>query len=162
MKILDLPTVHELPYVSGWIELKQYDLLDSVFKQTTKQVMAICSALLGVMFLGVWFLRMTHLGFRGTELGERFLDLVPMAILFIPYVLNQLVNSWAIYLRCHKQEPYLITSVIGGILQCLSVFVIGHMFGLYGMVIGYAVIVLVLFPVNYSIFLTKKREWHEA
>lgn len=148
------------PSYSGWIEMKHYDQLDSVFNKTTKQVILICIAFIVLMFAGIWFLRVTHLGFNGSELGDRFLDYLPMAILTIPYIFNQMVNSWAIYLRCHKQEPYLITSVIGGVLQCLSVFTLGIFYGLYGMVIGYAVITLALCPVNYKIFVNKKLEWH--
>ena len=150
----------KVPVYSAWIELKQYKQLDNVFNRTTRQVMLICFSLLSIMFAGVWFLRIKHLGFRGSELGSRFLDYAPMAILFVPYLLNQMVSSWAIYLRCHKQEPYLITSVVAGILQCLSVFLLGRNFGLYGIVIGYAAITIALFPANYWIYLTKKREWH--
>ena len=151
----------KVPAYSAWIEMKQYKQLDKVFNLTTRQVMLICSGLLTIMFTGVWFLRVTHLGFRGSELGSRFLDYAPMAILFIPYLVNQMVNSWAIYLRCHKQEPYLVTSIAGGVLQVLSVFILGNHFGLYGIVIGYATIALVLFPVNYKIFRNKKYEWHQ-
>lgn len=149
------------PIYSGWIEMKQYNQLDALFNKTTKQVLAICISLLGIMYFGVWLLRITHFGFNESELGERFLDYLPMAILLVPYIFNQLVNSWAIYLRCHKQEPYLVTSVIGGVLQCLSVFILGNAYGLYGMVIGYAVITLSLCPVNYIIYVNKKKEWHQ-
>lgn len=152
----------KVPSYSGWIEMKKYGQLDSVFNKTTKQVLIICSALISIMFAGIWFLRVTHFGFRGNELGNRFLGYLPMAILTLPYLLNQLVNSWAIYLRCHKQEPYLITSVVGGIMQCLSVFILGNAYGLYGMTIGYCFVALSLLPWNYSIYKNKKREWHEG
>lgn len=150
----------KVPLYSSWIEMRKYDQLDSVFNKTTKQVLFICTLLLGILFVGIWLMRETHFGFRGSELGSRFLDYLPMVILFLPYLVNQVVSSWATYLRCHKQEPYLITSVIGGILQCLSVFILGNIYGLYGMVIGYAVITLALCPVNYLIFERKKTEWH--
>ena len=150
----------KVPAYSGWIEMKQYDRLDEVFNRTTRQIMFICTVLLVAMFVGVAFLRYTHLGFRGSELGDRFLDYLPMAILFVPYLMNQLVNSWAIYLRCHKQEPYLVTTVISAVLQCLSVFILGKAYGLYGMVIGYAAITILIAPLNYWIFKKKKYEWH--
>lgn len=151
----------KVPYYAGWIEMKHYNQLDAVFNKTTQQVLFICASLLGIMFFGVWFLRVTHLGFHGSELGDRFLDYAPMAILFVPYLLNQLVNSWAVYLRCHKQEPYLITSIVGGVMQCLSVFILGKTFGLYGMTIGYCIVAMSLLPWNYLIYKNKKREWHE-
>lgn len=150
----------KVPLYSGWIEMKQYNILDTVFNKTTRQVMHLCLGLLTIMFLCVWFLRETHLGFNGGELGERFLDYLPMLILFIPYLFNLLVGSWAIYLRCHKQEPFLITSIISGALQCLSVFVLGRTYGLYGMLLGYASINIIMTPFNYMIYENKKKEWH--
>ena len=151
----------KMPIYSGWIEMKQYGELDSLFNKTTKQVLSICMGFLSLLLLVIWYLRVTHFELCGTVLGNRFLDLFPMTIFIIPYMLNLLVSSWAIYLRCHKQEPYLVTSIIGGVLQCLSVFILGNKYGLYGMVIGYAIIIIVLCPVNYIIFVDKKNEWHD-
>lgn len=150
----------KVPVYSGWIEMKQYVKLDCVFNKTTYQVMLICITLLAIMFCGVGFLRITHIAFKGNELGNRFLDYLPMLILFIPYILSLLVGSWAIYLRCHKQEPYLVTSIISGALQCASVFFLGSTYGLYGMLLGYASIILIMTPINYLIFKRKKIEWH--
>lgn len=150
----------KIPLYCGLIEVKKYKELDTTFDRTTKQVVLLTACLLLTMLLGVWFVRAVHLGFRGNDLGDRFLDYLPMALLFIPYLLNQFVNSWATYLRCHKQEPYLITSILGGVLQCLSVFTVGRIWGLYGIVCGYALIAALLFPVNYFIFKNKKYEWH--
>jgi hypothetical protein len=48
-----------------------------------------------------------------------------------------MIFSWATYLRSHKQEPYLINSVVGSILTALSTIFFGQKFGLIGIVGGY-------------------------
>ena len=80
--------------------------------------------------------------------------------LMIPLFINQFVNSWATYLRCHKQEPFLINSICGGIACCLSTFILGNYFGLYGITIGYCFITMAFMPWGYWIYKTKKTEWH--
>lgn len=76
-------------------------------------------------------------------------------------IINQYVSSWATYLRCHKQEPFLANSIVIGTLSCISTFLFGKLFGLYGITIGYCCItVFVALPWSYYIFIKKKEEWH--
>lgn len=153
----------KIPLYSGLIEMKKYKELDSIFAKTLKQMLSICGTLLFLMFFGVLFLRISHFTIAGSILGERFLDYFPMILMMIPLFLNQFIGSWATYLRCHKQEPYLINSVVVGVLCCLSTFVLGNKLGLYGITIGYCSITLfIAFPWSYRIFVNKKREWHES
>jgi O-antigen/teichoic acid export membrane protein len=152
----------KVPLYSGLIEMKQYEKLDDIFNKTLRQMLIICSSLLVMMFFGVAVLRITHFRIANSVLGERFLDYIPMILMMIPLFLNQFIGSWATYLRCHKQEPFLINSVVVGVLCCLSTFILGNKFGLYGITIGYCCIILfVSFPWSYKIFLNKKVEWHE-
>lgn len=152
----------KVPLYSGLIEMKQYLQLDSIFNKTLKQMLLICGTLLSLMFLGVAFLRWTNFSIANTVLGDRFLDYIPMFLMMIPLFLNQFIGSWATYLRCHKQEPFLINSVVVGALCCLSTFILGNKIGLYGITIGYCCITsFIAFPWSYRIFIKKKKEWHE-
>lgn len=150
----------KVPLYSKLIALKDYIQLDKIFNQTLKQMVAICFSLLLTMFIGVWLLRYLKIGYGGNLLGDRFLDYLPMLLMMIPLFINQFVNSWATYLRCHKQEPFLINSICGGIACCLSTFILGNYWGLYGITIGYCCITLAFMPWGYWIYKTKKREWH--
>jgi len=151
----------KVPCYSGLIELKKYSELDALFNKTMIQMIFICFSLLIMMFATITLLRVTEFRVGNTVLATRFLDYIPMALMMIPLFLNQFVNSWATYLRCHKKEPYLVSSIVCGILCCLSTTILGKNYGVYGMTIGYcALTVCVGFPWGYWIYKTKKREWH--
>lgn len=150
----------KVPLYSRLIALKDYAQLDTIFNQTLKQMTMVCFTLLSIMFIGIWGLRTLNIGFNGNLIGDRFLDYLPMLLMMIPLFINQFVNSWATYLRCHKQEPFLINSICAGIACSLSTFILGNYFGLYGITIGYCCITIAFMPWGYSIYKTKKAKWH--
>lgn len=150
----------KVPLYSNLIAQKQYLKLDVLFNKTIKQMSLVCIGLLAIFYLFLVFLKVTDLGFNGNSLFDRFLGFVPTLLLSIPIILNQFVNSWATYLRCHKKEPFLLISVISGILCMLSTLFLGNLYGLYGVVIGYCSIQLILFPWSHNIYVTKKKKWH--
>ena len=152
----------KIPLYSGLIELKKYEELDNAFNKALKQMIGVCLVLVMMMYGGILFLRVTRFSIGGSVLCERFLDFLPLTLMVIPMILNQFIGSWATYLRCHKQEPFLWNSVVIGVLCCASTFFLGNKFGIYGITISYCCITLfVAFPWSYGIFVNKKREWHE-
>lgn len=145
----------KVPLYSSLIAIRDYVQLNNIFNKTLKQMTLVCLVLLVIMFVGVWGLRTFNL-----KLGYRFLDYFPMLLLMIPLFINQFVNSWATYLRCHKQEPFLINSICAGIACCVSTVVFGNFFGLYGITCGYCIITIIFMPWAYSIFENKRKVWH--
>lgn len=146
----------KVPLYSRLIALKEYSQLDSIFYKTLKQMAFVCFSLLFIMFVGVFLLR--SLDFR---LGFRFLGYTPMLLMMVPLFANQFVNSWATYLRCHKQEPFLLNSICVGLVCCLSTVLMGKYWGVTGVTGGYCLITVLFLPWGYWIFKTKKNEWHE-
>lgn len=151
----------KIPQYSGYIALKQYNELDTVFSKTLHQMMGVCLVLVLLMYGGISLLKVTDFQIGGSVLGERFLSFIPLTLMVIPMILNLYIGSWATYLRCHKQEPYLVNSIVVGLLCGASTFFLGKMFGLYGITIGYCCITaFVAFPWAYRIYYSKKKEWH--
>jgi O-antigen/teichoic acid export membrane protein len=152
----------KIPAYSGLIEMKRYNELDSLFNKTTIQMNCVCLGLLTFFFIGVLFLRVTDFSIAGSVLGNRFLDYLPMFLMMITIFVNINTSAWATYLRCHKQEPILVTSVVVAILCCLSTFILGNIWGVLGITGGYCAIRLfVSLPWIHNVFITKKRVWHE-
>lgn len=152
----------KIPLYSGLIEMKQYYDLDRIFNKTLKQMMGVCTFLLLSMFVVVIVLKQTGLVIGGSVLGERFLDYLPMVLMMVTVIVNQMVGAWADYLRCHKQEPFLTQSIVLGILCCLSTILLGYRFGIIGITAGYCFLRLfVSLPWGYYTFVTKKKEWHK-
>ena len=150
----------KVPLFSGLIAQKNYAQLDKIFNLTLKQSVSINGLFLLVMLLGIFIIRYFHIVIGGMDLGNRFLPYFPMVLMMIPLLVNQFVNSWAIYLRCHKQEPFLLNSIVAGILCCLSTVLLGKYFGVLGITGGYCFITCAMSFWGRWIFVTKKKEWH--
>lgn len=150
----------KVPVYSGLIAQKNYDTLDTLFNKTLKQMTAICGMLLIFFMVFIFFLREFEIGINGNVIADRFLDYIPMILMMIPVFLQQFTNSWATYLRCHKKEPFMIYSIVAGALCMFSTFFFGKIYGLYGVVIGYCSIKVLLFPWGYYLYNSNKKKWH--
>lgn len=152
----------KIPLFSGLIAQREFDRLDYIFSKTLKQSALINLAALLFLALLIFVIRHFNIEFGGKPLGNRFLMYLPMSLMMIPIFLNQLIASWATYLRCHKKEPLLIFSISGGIACSLSTIFLGKNFGVIGITSGYCLITIGLLPWAYFIFKTKKAEWHQT
>lgn len=150
----------KVPLYSNLIALQDYRQLDKLFNTTLKQSSFINALALIAMFLGVYFIRHFHLTIHDMNLGNRFLNYLPMFLMMSSVFLNQFVFSWATYLRCHKKEPYLLMSIIMGVLCMLSTVLFGKYYGVIGITIGYSIITLCSFFWAYLVFLKKRELWH--
>lgn len=151
----------KVPLYSGLIAQENYVLLDSIFDKTLKQSVFVNGLLLVLMFIIIYLVRKFNIQIAGVNIGDRVLSYWPMVLMMIPLFINQYINSWATYLRCHKKEPFLIFSIICGVLCCLSILLLGKYFGILGITSGYCSIILVMSFWAYGIFKTKKRKWHD-
>lgn len=151
----------KVPIYSQLIATGDYKSLDVLFSKTLKQMYLVCISLICAFFALMFILNITQFRVNGNVLADRFLDLVPLLLMTLPILSQQFLDSWGTYLRCHKQEPYYILSVVGGISCCVSTLVFGNLYGLYGITIGYCTIKILSLPWGYYIYKNKKREWHE-
>ncbi len=146
----------KVPLFSTLIAKKEFGNLDSIFNKTVKQACLICAFGLAALVGCVFSLKHFNL-----SIADRFLPIFPLVLLCVATFINQFVSALATYLRCHKQEPFLIQSVVLGILTALSTLLLGHYFGLYGIVIGYTSLVMSVSLIwAISIFKNKKKLWH--
>jgi O-antigen/teichoic acid export membrane protein len=152
----------KVPLYSGLIAKQNYIQLDNLFNKTLKQQALVTLGLLTILFVGVNLLNITKLKLGENVLAERLLPVLPMFLMMVPLFCNQFVNAWATYLRCHKREPYLVLSIVGGIACSLSTFVLGNLFGLMGIVFGYCMITIVLTFWGNEIYHKCKRQWHQS
>jgi len=145
----------KVPVFSKLFAQLEFKFADKLFSKTFKQVLAINLAGVLSLLVIVFLLRYYHI-----SLGERFLPMYLIALLGVSIFLNQMVFSWATYLRCHKKEPYLVASVVGALLVGTSTIVLGKLFGVDGLVIGYVTIIVMMKLWEYRIFITSKKLWH--
>lgn len=152
----------KIPVFSRLIALQDYFNLDIIFNKTLKQMVSICAILL-MGFVGVLLLLSVYkISFNEKIFSDRFLGIMPTCLMIIPVLLQSFISSWAVYLRCHKREPYMWYSITNGILCMFSTLIFGKAFGLYGITIGYCTISLIMFPWSYYIYTTNKNKWHQS
>lgn len=150
----------KVPVFSFLIAQRKYGELDSLFNRTLKQSIIVNGLGLFVFLLIVFVIRSNHIIIGGMYLGDRFLAYLPMIWMMIPLFVNQFVNAWATYLRCHKREPFLYNSIVAAILCCLSTILFGKYYGVIGVTSGYCIITVLMSFWGYWIFKIKKYEWH--
>jgi O-antigen/teichoic acid export membrane protein len=148
----------KVPVFSDYIAKKEYKNLDAIFNKTVVQATLICFLCLLILNMLVFSLQ-----YYSFSIGDRFLSFFLVLLLSLSTLINQFVTALATYLRCHKQEPFLINSIVGGIMIGSSTLVFGNLYGIKGIVIGYTFcsVVIGLFWGSY-IFKTKKQEWHNG
>jgi O-antigen/teichoic acid export membrane protein len=147
----------KVPLFSGLIAKKEYLLLDVVFNKTVKQASIICLFSLVVLILGIYGLQ-----YYKFPIGNRFLSIPLVVLLSSATFVNQLVAALATYLRCHKQEPFLLYSVVIGFLTVLSILICGFYYGINGIISGYSFLTITVSLFwGYYIFKTKKLQWHK-
>jgi O-antigen/teichoic acid export membrane protein len=152
----------KVPVFSVLIAQKEFKKLDCLFKKTLIQSTLLNLLALTTLFGIVFILRYFDIKIGGKNFAERFLPYLPMFFMMIPILLNHVISSWATYMRCHKKEPMLVTSVVIGILCSISTLTLGHYFGVIGLTCGYMILTIIAFIWTYFIFITKKKEWHNG
>ncbi|MEP7106641.1 MAG: hypothetical protein ABI760_01640 [Ferruginibacter sp.] len=146
-----------VPLFSRLIARREYAALDIAFNRTVKQASLICIICLSILIAGV--LAMQNLEIT---MSNRFLPLFPLILLCITTFINQFVSALATYLRCHKQEPFLVLSIVSGILTAMSTFIFGKLYGVIGITVGYSALTIFVSLIwGVLIYQKKKKLWHQ-
>jgi O-antigen/teichoic acid export membrane protein len=146
----------KVPLFSNLIAKKEFYLLDSIFNKSVKQSSFMCFLCITILVFGVFL--MTNFGI---SLGNRFLPMFPLILLSLTTLVNQFISSLATYLRCHKKEPFMMFSIVMGIMTATSTIVLGKFYGLMGITVGYSFLTIFASLIwALSIFHNKKKLWH--
>jgi O-antigen/teichoic acid export membrane protein len=139
------------------IARKEFQQLDHLFFKTLWQSVSVCAAGAAVVWVAVIYLNWAHIPF-----ARRVLDPISMGLLLAISVLNSVINAEALYLRAHKQEKFLLNSVLGALLVAPSTYFLGKSYGAFGMVAGsLAIGVFMGLPLGTYTFIKYRRIWHE-
>jgi O-antigen/teichoic acid export membrane protein len=138
------------------IARKEYGKLDHAFFRALTQSLVVCVLGAATVWSGVIYLYAGH-----SRFAHRVLSPLPFGMLLLTMICNHIVISEAIYMRAHKQEKFLVNSIMGALLMLISSYALGKHYGALGMVAGYLVVNtfggLVL---GTFIFFKYRRIWH--
>lgn len=145
----------KVPLFSSLIAKQEFVQLNKVFTSTVKQLAIVNFVGLTILLISVFFVQRLL-----PIYANRILTFKPLFMLCIVTFVNQFVASWGTNMRCYKQEPFLIASIVMAALCASSTLILGKNFGLYGMVSGYTFLtVFVSLPWAYYIYRQKTREY---
>lgn len=117
-----------VPRLNMMVEEKVWDRLDQLFRKSFWRTIATMLAG-GSGFLTVYAATRDML-----PIWKRILSLEGMMILFLCWLGQLVINSWATYLRAYKKEPLMVYSIIfslyvfGVTLVCTQFFPVDYMF----------------------------------
>lgn len=135
---------------------KRYSELDDLFFRTLKQSIAVFLAGSVTIAVGVFYLNV-----RAIPFASRLLSPGCIVALLLSTSVNVVVFGEALYLRAHKQEKFLLNSIIGALLVAPSTYFLGKSFGAAGILAGNLVIAFVVgLPLGTWVFIRYRRLWH--
>lgn len=145
------------PRFGTLIAMKDYVNLDQLFKLTLTRSLSVMVMLGALLCMANYLVHTINLGF-----ASRLLDPLSFAILILATILNYVTYAQSTYLRAHKQEPFLVISLISAGLIAASTLALGREYGSLGIMSGYlTVCATVGFGWGSKIFFSKRREWQK-
>lgn len=146
----------KFPLYGAMIKNKNYDLLDQIAKKNT-QYSFLFTAIISIICLIVIYLIKIYY----PHIGERLLSLGAVAALLFSNLILILTTSMAGYLRAHKEEPLLISSIIHAIVTVFIALVAVKYYNADVLAYSIALINLVVnLPMITYIFIVKRNHWH--
>jgi hypothetical protein len=141
------------------VALRKFAELDRKFFRALMQSTAI--ATLGAVCVWTGAELLSRDGGKLAHYTDRFLSPLGLGLVLFGFVANTVVSSMAMYLRAHKQEKFMLNSIVGAVYMVPMAWWLGHKMGGLGIAIAYAAgsCVLGLGLGTYT-FLTWRRRWH--
>ena len=134
---------------------KEYRQLDQTFFRALWQSTAVSVAGGLTAWLGTTFLNVENVRF-----AQRLLEPSSIAMLMLYMIINVIIFSQAYYLRAHKQEVYLVNSIVGAVTTTACTLLFGRYYGAKGIVVSCCIgNVLGLLWSTYK-FRKYRRLWH--
>ena len=138
------------------IARRNYSALDALFFRALRQSAGVFGAGAFFVFAATVYLNWAHIGF-----AQRLLGPASLGILLLATLTNVVVFGEALYLRAHKQEKFLLNSVLGALLTACSTYFLGKQYGAFGMVSGnLAIGLLIGLPLGTYTFIKYRKAWH--
>jgi O-antigen/teichoic acid export membrane protein len=147
----------QAPQFGKLVSKKDYVNLDRKFFLTLARSVTVITVLAAVLCVVNYVAHVENL-----QYSNRILEPLAFTLLMLATVLNYVVYAQSAYLRAHKEEPFLLISLISAGLIGTLTFTFGKEYGALGLMAGYAAVCgLVGFVWGGLIFFSKWREWHK-
>lgn len=145
------------PSFGSLIAKKNYFELDRVFVLALSQSLAVML----VMGFCLCVINFT-LHVEQVQFAYRILDPLPFCLLVVATTCAYVTYAQAVYLRAHKEEPFMLMSLISAVLIGGSAIFIGKKYGSMGLMSVYALVCAIIgIGCGSIIFFSKKNSWQK-
>jgi O-antigen/teichoic acid export membrane protein len=144
------------PQFGMLISRREFAALDTLFRRVATQAVLICA----VVSLAAWTVVVLIQG--RLALGERFLDPLSFGLLLLAATVNQVTFAQAYFLRAHKQEPFMVLSVLNGLVTAGGVVLATPALGALGTCLAYTAVQILIVPFATRVFLRKRADWRRT
>jgi O-antigen/teichoic acid export membrane protein len=143
------------PAYGQLIAKKRFNELDSLFKRGFLQSFGFLLIVVSAVWMGLFYLN-----YISSPYSHRVLPLHLFSYLCLVCFINHIVFAEAAYLRAFKREPFMINSVVGGLMTTSLAFWLIPSMGLVGAIYAYLIPSLLIGLVGGAIlFVRKRKEW---
>lgn len=143
------------PVFGSLVAKKEYSKLDYLFVLTLSRSLAV------MVILGSGLCIINYIAHvKNAQFANRILDPLPFLLLILATIFAYVTYAQATYLRAHKEEPFMLLSLISAALICILSVFLGEEYGSTGLMAVYAAIYSVVgVGCGSNIFFSKRREW---
>lgn len=143
------------PEFGKMIAKREWEQLDRMFSRVLYQSTGVVIAGAIVAWAIIKFIQAYY------QIGQRFIPANQAGLLFAAICVQIVINAFAIYLRAHKQEPFMILSVVVAILQGAATWFLGMRYSSQGVTAGFfAINLFFTLPAAYAIWCRCRVTWH--
>lgn len=146
-----IPKMNMLISQKLWLELDRLFIRRLLLSVGTYLFISVGIFVFAALFGGFWMV---------PKIISRFLPGMSLVTLLACYFIQTIVNAWAIYLRGHKQEPYVIPSMLSAVWVAVTTFLAGKYLPPAWFFAGFASGCVWGAPVCYLIYKKSKGAWH--
>jgi hypothetical protein len=130
------------------IAQNDYISLNELFKYQLKLTTLIAFILFFIIYLLLFKIEYINI-----NIASRLLSPSLCALIGFSAIASSIIYSMALYVRAHKEEPFVVYSILTGVLSVLLILA-GSFFGIYWTVLMYsASIVFISMPITAIIFM---------
>ena len=147
-----------LPKINMLVAKKEWSALDKEFRKD--MILSSVTYLLGIGVLFSLILLFSGKWDFFDKVESRFLGVVPLVMLSVCWLFQMFQNGMAIYLRAHRQEPFLAPSLVNGLFVLATTYLSARFLPSSFLFLGFLMSFCYSLPWCIAIFSKKKQEWH--
>lgn len=141
------------PKINILIAHKDYKILDVIFKRHL--LLSILTYILGIIILLFVLKFMNHI----FPLIDRIVSFPSLVIISVAWLFQLIINSFAVYMRAHKEEPLFILSFLSGLYIVFITVIISKYLSFDYFFMGFLSSYIFIFPWVMKIFYSYKRKY---